>query len=106
MRQGLSMSPVGVVVRIGFLSLAMHSQWKRAIMNSSISQFESTLMTSVSSRGMLSNERKGTAMQCGGLLCLRMNDISELSIEILHTAPFIYTLKSQMYIHQQLGKAG
>src|SRR3546814_3558097 len=49
MRQGLSMSPVGVVVRIGFLSSAMHSQWKRAIMNSSISQFESTLMTSVRS---------------------------------------------------------
>src|SRR3546814_13936906 len=76
----------------------MHSQWKRAIMNSSISQFESTLMTSVSSRGMLSNERKGIAMKCGGLPCLTMRELLEFSISIMHTAIFLSTLESHTMI--------
>src|SRR3546814_8100392 len=93
MRQGLSMSPVGVVVRIGFLSLAMHSQWKRAIMNSSISQFESTLMTSVSSRGMLRSEEHTSELQSlmrlsYDVFCLKKktqkNTITHLSI--IHTS--------------------
>src|SRR3546814_20613551 len=100
MRQGLSMSPVGVVVRIGLLSSAMHSQWKRAIMNSSISQFESNLMTSVSSRGMPNNEHKGIAMKCGGLPFLTMRELSEFSISIMHTDIFISPLESQTMIPQ------
>src|SRR3546814_8311318 len=77
------------------------SDWSSDVCSSdlsSISQFESTLMTSVSSRGMLSNERKGIAMKCGGLPCLTMRELSESSISIMHTAIFLSTLESQTMI--------